>query len=131
METETKQIRIQIEANGLHYEASGTAEEIVPQILQFLSQTVPTYDIAKKLLYVTDLAGLSDTIAEYAKITNTGQLLLTRSDLSAEKAISIVLLQDSEARLRFTKHRGDCEWCRQSVEDNQKHSGGTAKVRLH
>jgi predicted transcriptional regulator len=90
-ETETEQIKIQIEANGLHYEASGTIEEIIPQTLQFLSQAVPTYDLARRLLYVTDLAGLTDTIADYAKMTNTGQLLLTRNDLSADKAILVIL----------------------------------------
>jgi predicted transcriptional regulator len=91
METETKQVKVQIEANGLHCEASGTAEEIIPQILHFLSQSVPTYDLARRLLYVTDLAGLSDTIADYAKMTNTGQLLLTRNDLPADKAILVIL----------------------------------------
>jgi hypothetical protein len=91
MQAEIKQVKVQIEANGLRYEASGTTEEIIPQILQFLSQTVPTYDLARELLYVTDLAGLSDTIADYAKMTNTGQLLLTRCDLPADKAILVIL----------------------------------------
>ena len=91
METETSQVKVQIEANGIRYEANGTAEEILPQILQFLSQSVPTYDLARKLLYVTDLAGLSDTIADYAKMTSTGQLLLTRNDLPADKAILVIL----------------------------------------
>lgn len=91
MEAETKQLKVQIEANGLRYEASGTTEEIVPQILEFLSQAVPTYDLARKLLYVTDLAALSDTIADYAKMTNTGQLLLTRNELPADKSILVIL----------------------------------------
>ncbi len=85
------QIRVQIDVNGVRYEASGSVQEIIPQILQFLSQTVPTYDLARKLIYVPHLAGLADRISEFAKMTNTGQLLLTRNDLSAERAISIVL----------------------------------------
>jgi predicted transcriptional regulator len=90
-EAETKQIKVQIDANGLRYEASGTAEEMIPQILQFLSQAVPTYDLARKLLYVSDLASLADKIANYAKMTNTGQLLLTKSDLAADRAILVIL----------------------------------------
>jgi len=90
-ETETKQIKIQIEANGLRYEASGTPEEIIPQTLQFLSQAVPTYDLARRLLYVSDLAALTDKIADYAKMTNTGQLLLTGTNLPADKAILVIL----------------------------------------
>ncbi len=91
MEAETNLIQVRLEANGVRYEASGAPEEIVTQILQFVSQTVPTFDLARKLLYLPDLAGLSDTIADYAKMTSTGQLLLTRNDLSADKAILVIL----------------------------------------
>ncbi len=90
-QTETMQVKVQIEVNGMRYEGSGAVQEIVPQILQFLSQAVPAYDLARKLVYVPDLAGLADKISEFAKMTNTGQLLLTRNDFPAEKAISIVL----------------------------------------
>lgn len=90
-EAETKQIKVLIDTSGLRYEASGTVEEIIPQVLQFLSQAVPTYDLARKLLYVSDLASLTDRISDYAKMTNTGQLLLTRNDLAADKAILVIL----------------------------------------
>jgi hypothetical protein len=85
------QVRVQIEVNDMRYDGSGSVQEIVPQILQFLLQAVPAYDLAKKLVYVPNLAGLADKISEIAKMTNTGQLLLTRNDLPAEKAITIVL----------------------------------------
>ena len=90
-QTETLQVKVQIEANGMRYEANGSAQEIIPQILQFLSQAVPAYDLARKLVFVPDLAGLADKVSEYAKMTNTGQLLLTRNDLPADKSILIVL----------------------------------------
>ncbi len=91
VETETNLVKVQVEANGVRYEASGTPEEIANQILQFVSQTVPTFDLARKLLYIPDLAGLSDTIADYAKMTSTGQLLLTRNDLPTGRAILVIL----------------------------------------
>lgn len=97
-ESETEQIKVLIDANGLRYEASGTAEEMIPQILQFLSQAVPTYNLARKLLYITDLAGLTDKISDYAKMTNTGQLLLTRNDLAADKSILVILFMAQLAR---------------------------------
>ncbi|MGA2971296.1 MAG: hypothetical protein ABSE39_01580 [Candidatus Bathyarchaeia archaeon] len=90
-QAETMQVRVQIEVNGMRYEGSGSVQEIVPQILQFLSQAVPAYDLARKLVYVPDLAGLADKISEFAKMTNTGQLLLAKRDLPAERAIAIVL----------------------------------------
>ncbi len=66
-------------------------EDILPQLIRFLSQVIPTYDLAKKLLYVSDLAGLVDRVSEYAKIANDGKFLLTRTDLPADRAISIIL----------------------------------------
>ncbi|MGA8905271.1 MAG: hypothetical protein WB661_09725 [Candidatus Bathyarchaeia archaeon] len=90
-QAEIMQIRVQIEVNGMRYDASGSVQEIVPQILQFLSQAVPAYDLARKLVYVPDLAGLADKISDFAKMTNTGQLLLVRNGLPAERAILIVL----------------------------------------
>jgi len=90
-EVQTQQVKVQIDANGMHYESSGTAEEIMPQILQFLSKAVPTYDLARRLMYVPDLASLADRVSEIAKMTSTSQLLLTRNDLPAERSISVVL----------------------------------------
>lgn len=75
----------------MRYEGSGSVDEIIPQILHFLTQSIPTYNLARKLLYVSDLAGLLDRVSEFAKMTNTGQLLLTRNDLPADRGISIIL----------------------------------------
>jgi hypothetical protein len=90
-QAETLQVKVLIEVNGMRYEGSGPVQEIIPQILQFLSQAVPAYDLAKKLVYVPDAASLADKVSEFAKMTSTGQLLLTRNDIPAEKAISILL----------------------------------------
>jgi len=90
-QAETTQAKVLIEANGLRYEASGPAHEIIPQILQFLSQSVPAFDLARKLIHVSDLAGLADKISDYAKMTNSGQLLLTHNDIPADRSIIILL----------------------------------------
>lgn len=90
-QTETLQVKVQIDVDGMHYEGNGSVEEIVPQVMQFLIQAVPAYDLAKKLVYVPDLAGLADKVADFAKMTSTGQLLLTRTNLPAEKAITVLL----------------------------------------
>ena len=82
---------MQVDANGIHYESSGRSEEVIHQIFQFLSEAIPTYDLASKLIYIPDLAGLADKVSDFAKITITGQPLLTRSDLTAERSILIVL----------------------------------------
>lgn len=90
-QTETLQVKVQIDVEGMHYEGSGSVEEIVPQVMQFLIQAVPGYDVAKRLVYVPDLAGLADKVADFARMTSTGQLLLTRINLPAEKGITVLL----------------------------------------
>lgn len=90
-ETQSSQIKVQIDANGIHYESSGMSDEVIPRILQFLSEAIPTYDLARRLIYVPNLAELADCVSDFAKMTNTGQLLLMRNDLTAERSILIVL----------------------------------------
>ena len=90
-ETQTLQVKIHIDVGEMHYEGAGPVEEIVPQIMQFLVQVVPAYDVARKLIYLPDLAGLADKVSEFGRMTSTGQLLLTRIDLPAEKAVAVLL----------------------------------------
>jgi predicted transcriptional regulator len=104
--TETTQVKVQIEVDGMRYEGSGTVEEIIPQVLQFLSQAIPTYDLARKLVYVSDFAGLLDKISDVAKMTSTGQLLLTRNDLPADRAISVILFM-AQLAARMSKREND------------------------
>jgi len=90
-EAQTAHIRVQLEVNGMTYEASGSVEEIVPQLLSFMAKAVPAYDIAKRLVYVSDLSGLADRIADYARMTLNGQPLLTGKGVPTERAVCIVL----------------------------------------
>jgi Holliday junction resolvasome RuvABC ATP-dependent DNA helicase subunit len=99
-------VKIQIDVEDMHFEGTGAVEEIVPQVMQFLIQAVPAYDIAKKLIYIPDLAGLADRVSEFARMTNTGQLLLTRINLPAEKAITILLFMAQLAG-KMGKREGD------------------------
>jgi predicted transcriptional regulator len=105
-EIQTKQVKVQIDIDGIHFESSGTAEELIPQILQFVSHTIPTYDLARKLMYVPDLAGMADRVSEFAKMTNSSQLLLTQNELPAERSISIVLFM-AHLAAKFAKRPSD------------------------
>lgn len=120
---QTMQVKIQLEVDGLRYEAVGSPEEIIPQIMRILSQAIPTYDLAKKLVYVPDLAGLADRISEFAKMTNAGQLLLTRTDLPAEKAILIVLFM-AQLAARISKRPSESL----SIEEIANAVGKAAKT---
>jgi len=99
-------VKVQIDVGSVHFESSGSAEEIVPEILRFVSRTIPTYDLASRLIYVPDLAGLADRVSEFAKMTGDNQLLLTKNNLAADKSISIVLFMAHLAS-KFAKRPTD------------------------
>jgi len=105
-EAQTLQVRVQIDVNEMHYEAAGAVDEIVPQLMQFLIQAVPAYDIARKLVYIPDLAALADKVSDFARMTPTGQLLLTRINLPAERAITVLLFMAQLAG-KMGKREGD------------------------
>lgn len=88
---QTVQVKVQIEVDGMRYEGNGSVDEIIPQMMQFLTQAVPTYELAKKLIYIPDLATLADRVSSLARMTTTGQLLLTAINLPAEKAITVLV----------------------------------------
>jgi len=105
-ETQTLQARIQIDVGEMHFESAGSVDEIVPQVMEFLIHAVPSYEIARKLIYFPDLAGLADKVSEFARMTTTGQLLLTSINLPAEKAITVLLFMAQLAN-RMGKRQSD------------------------
>jgi hypothetical protein len=105
-EAQTLQVRVKIDVGEMHYEGAGSVDEIVPQVMQFLMHAVPGYDIARKLIYLPDLAGLADKVSEFARMTTTGQLLLTRINLPAERAITVLLFMAQLAN-RMGKRQSD------------------------
>ena len=105
-EAQTLHVRVKIDVGEMHYEGAGSVDEIVPQVMQFLIHAVPGYDIARKLIYLPDLAGLADKVSEFARMTTTGQLLLTRINLPAERAITVLLFMAQLAN-RMGKRQSD------------------------
>jgi hypothetical protein len=103
---QTLQVKVQVDIGDMHFESSGNAEDVVPQLMQFLIQAVPSYEVAKKLVYVPDLAGLADRVSEFARMTTTGQLLLTRINMPAERAI-IILLFMAQLASKMGKREGE------------------------
>jgi len=90
-EARTLQLKIHIDVGEMRYDGAGSVEEIIPQVMQFLIQAIPAFDVARKLVYLPDFAGLADKVSEFARMTTTGQLLLIRLNLPAERAIAVLL----------------------------------------
>jgi len=90
--SEERTLTVELEVGELKHTAKGTVDEVLQEVLAFLSRVVPSYDAASKLLYLPQYGSLFDSLSRTLKITPDGQVLLLQEDLPAEKAITAVLL---------------------------------------
>ena len=90
----------------MKHTAKGTVDEVLHEVLAFLSRVIPTYDAASKLLYLPEYGTLLDSLSKILKIAPDGQVLLLQQDLPAEKAVTAVLLAAHVAS-KFQKRPSD------------------------
>jgi DNA-binding transcriptional ArsR family regulator len=90
----------------MKHTAKGTVDEVLREVLAFLSRVIPSYDAASKLLYLPEYGTLLDSLSRILKIAPDGQVLLLQQDLPAEKAITAVLL-GAHVASKFQKRSSD------------------------
>jgi len=90
----------------LKHTAKGTPDEVLQEVLAFVSRAIPTYSAASKLLYLPEYGTMLDSLSKILKITSDGQVLLLQQDLPAEKAITATLLGAHVAN-KFQKRVSD------------------------
>ena len=104
--SEERTLTVELQVGELKHTVKGTADEVLHELLAFLSRAIPGYDAASKLLYVPEYATLLDSLSRILKIAPDGQVLLLQEDLPAEKAITAVLLGAHVAN-KFQKRSSD------------------------
>jgi DNA-binding transcriptional ArsR family regulator len=97
---------VELQIGELKHTAKGTVDAVLQEVLAFVSRAIPGYDAASKLLYVPEYASLLGSLSRILKIAPDGQVLLLQQDLSAEKAITAVLLGAHVAN-KFQKRPSD------------------------
>jgi DNA-binding transcriptional ArsR family regulator len=90
----------------MKHTAKGTVDEVLREMLAFLSHVIPSYNAASKLLYLPEYGALLDSLSKILKIAPDGQVLLLQQDLPAEKAITAVLL-GAHVASKFQKRSSD------------------------
>ncbi|MEM3517200.1 MAG: type IV toxin-antitoxin system AbiEi family antitoxin domain-containing protein [Candidatus Bathyarchaeia archaeon] len=89
---EVKKIKVQVEYNGLKHIAEGSVEEVIKEVISFLSKICPTYDVASKIIYTPDYLELLNNLSEIVNLTPNGELILLKQIPSTDEAIGILLL---------------------------------------
>ena len=89
---EDRTLTVDLQLGELKHTARGSSDQVLQEIIAFVSRVIPVYDAASKILYIPEYGAMIDSLSTILKITPDGQVLLTREDLPAEKAIIAVLL---------------------------------------
>jgi hypothetical protein len=104
--SEERTLTIELQVRELKHTAKGTVDEVLQEVLAFVSHVIPGYDAASKLLYAPEYGTLLDSLSKILKIAPDGQVLLLQENLPAEKAITAVLLGAHVAN-KFQKRPND------------------------
>ncbi len=104
--SEQRILTVELQLGELKHTAKGTPDQVLEEILAFVSRVIPAYDAASKLLYIPEYGKLVDSLSKVLRIAPDGQVLLLREDLPAEKAITAVLL-GAHVSNKFQKRPSD------------------------
>ena len=104
--SEQKSLTVELQLGELKHTAKGTPDQVLQEVVAFVSRVIPAYDAASKLLYVPEYGKMIESLSKVLRITPGGQVLLLREDLPAEKAITAVLL-GAHVSNKFQKRPSD------------------------
>jgi len=70
----------------------GDSDQVIREIIQFISRVCPPFDIALRLVWSPDYARMLEAISNLAKISSSGEIIITESVPSSDQAIGLALL---------------------------------------
>jgi DNA-binding transcriptional ArsR family regulator len=120
---QTNHVKVQVELNGLRHTVEGDSEQVIKEVIQFISRVCPPFDIASRIVWSPDYAKMLETISRLAKISPSGEIIITELVPSSDQAIGIVLLCVHIAN-KFGKRMND----EMSVEEISSASGKAIKT---
>jgi DNA-binding transcriptional ArsR family regulator len=103
---EQKSLTVELQLGELKHTAKGSPDQVLQEVVSFVSRVIPAYDAASKLLYIPEYRAIVDSLSKVLRIAPDGQVLLLQEDLPAEKAITAVLL-GAHVSNKFQKRPSD------------------------
>lgn len=90
--SERPKVKVQIEWGDIKHVAEGDLETVVREVVQFAARVLPNYALASKLTFSPDYSSMVDDLSQTVKLTPEGEIVLLKTEMSAENSILIVLL---------------------------------------
>jgi uncharacterized protein YqgV (UPF0045/DUF77 family) len=89
---EKPKVKVQIEWGDMKHTVEGDLETVVREVMQFAARVLPNYSLASKLTFAPDYSSMVDDLSEAVKLTQEGEAVLLKPEMSAETSIALVLL---------------------------------------
>ena len=85
-------IKVQVELNGLRHVVEGNSDQVIREVIQFISKVYPPFDITSRFVWSPDYVKMLETISNLAKISTSGEIIITELVPSSDQAIGVALL---------------------------------------
>jgi len=90
--SQASKLKVQIEYGEIKHTAEGEVDDVLREVIKFVSKVFPNYEIASKIMFTPDYLAMMNDISTFINITPSGEVMLLKSTLSADEAIGLVLL---------------------------------------
>ncbi|MEM3061689.1 MAG: hypothetical protein QW265_04695 [Candidatus Bathyarchaeia archaeon] len=90
--SEKPKLKVQIELEGIKHTVEGSVDEVVHEIIKFVSKVIPNYQVVSKIMFTPDYISMLNDLSNFINITEDGKILLIESSLSSDQAIGLTLL---------------------------------------
>jgi len=84
-------IHLNLEYGELKASFEGDVEEVFEALTRFLTNTIPTFNVAQKILYTADLTSLINSLEGLLVITSDGKIVLEDTKIPVNSAVCIGL----------------------------------------
>ncbi|KPV65579.1 MAG: hypothetical protein AOA65_0010 [Candidatus Bathyarchaeota archaeon BA1] len=85
-------LRVHLECGDARVDFEGDADEVFKAFTEFLNKIYPSFEVARKLIFIPDIIGLSEEIAGLIEIAPEGPMLVLGRELPADETICLALL---------------------------------------
>ena len=87
-----EQLRVEISYGDVRASFTGSPEEVAELVNRFLAQSLPTFDLAKKLYLNYNLKELTEMFSDFVRITPEGPRVIAEGKLSDKLKIALQLV---------------------------------------
>jgi hypothetical protein len=90
--SQTSKLKVQIEYGELKHTVEGEVDDVLREVIKFVSKIFPKYEVASKMIFTPDYLAMITDISAFINISPNGEVILLKCTLSADEAIGLILL---------------------------------------